>query len=197
VDEQNKVKIFIEWLKNPKNKVISQLLALFAMGFLFLSLSKFIIPSKPISRAPSENPKLIQENLLDEGDAYKAKLEKQLVEILGKVKGVGEVDVAIALENETQVEPAFNVESSERTTDEKDNEGGVRTIIETQSNKQAVVLRKGGEDEPLVLKKMTPQIKGVLIVAEGASSSSVVEKITKATATLLDIPLYKVKVLAQ
>jgi stage III sporulation protein AG len=40
-------------------------------------------------------------------------------------------------------------------------------------------------------------IKGVLIVADGASSSRIIEQITRAAATVLDIPVYKIKVLAK
>ena len=43
----------------------------------------------------------------------------------------------------------------------------------------------------MVLKKTTQESKS-LIVAEGAFSSKIKEKIIKSTATLLDIPIYKI-----
>lgn len=60
-----------------------------------------------------------------------------------------------------------------------------------------MLLRRNGEEEAMVLRQTTPSIKGILIVADGASSSKVKEKIIKSTATLLDIPIYKISVLAK
>ena len=101
----------------------------------------------------------------------------------------------ITLQNEELIETAFNMITNEKTSEERDNEGGVRTIVETQSNKQVVVIRKDGEDEPVIIKRSTPEIKGVLIVAEGASSSQVKQKIINAASTLLDVPVHKISVL--
>jgi stage III sporulation protein AG len=129
--------------------------------------------------------------------SYKTKLEQQLAALLQQVNGVGDVNVMITLEDETLIEPAFNTFNTEKNSEERDNEGGVRTVIEKQINKQAVLLRKSGDEEPMVLKKTTPRIKGILIVAEGAFSSKIKEKIIKSTATLLDIPIYKISVLAK
>lgn len=196
------LKKFFEWLKDPNNKTVSQLVFIFTLGLFLLLMSKIVlqpqVKDKPSTSKSvlAENKIEVQENFEDD-QVYKVKLEKQLTSVLGKVKDVGEVTVMITLENETQIEPAFNIVSNEKTTQEKDTGGGIRTVTEIQSNQQAVLVRKSGEDEPLVLKQITPQIKGILIVAKGASSSETVEKIVKATSTLLDIPLYKIKVLEQ
>jgi len=101
----------------------------------------------------------------------------------------------ITLESEGYVEPAFNSIDNKRVTEENDGEGGVRTTTELQVNKQMVLLNKGGREEPLLVKKGTPEVRGVLIVAEGGDSSETVDRITKATSTLLGIPLYKITVL--
>ncbi|HHY71508.1 MAG TPA: stage III sporulation protein AG, partial [Thermoanaerobacterales bacterium] len=129
--------------------------------------------------------------------AYEIKLEKQLADLLRQVNGVGDVEVMITLEDKFMIEPAFNIVDTEKNSEEKDNEGGVRSIIEKQTNKQVVLLRRNGEEEAMVLRQTTPSIKGILIVADGASSSKVKEKIIKSTATLLDIPIYKISVLAK
>ncbi len=193
----NNFKTVIEWIKNPKNKIISKFMFLFTLGLLLLSLSKFLTVSDNLqnNRKLTELEHIPQQDIALENLSFETKLEKQLTELLRQVKGVGDVDVMITLEEETLIEPAFNTIDTEKTSEEKDNEGGVRTIIEKQTNQQVVLLRRNGEEEAVVLKKTAPKIKGVLIVAEGASASDVREKIIKSTATLLDIPIYKISLL--
>lgn len=193
----NNFKTVIEWIKNPKNKIISKFMFLFTLGLLLLSLSKFLTVSDNLqnNRKLTELEHIPQQDIALENLSFETKLEKQLTELLRQVKGVGDVDVMITLEEETLIEPAFNTIDTEKTSEEKDYEGGVRTIIEKQTNQQVVLLRRNGEEEAVVLKKTAPKIKGVLIVAEGASASDVREKIIKSTATLLDIPIYKISLL--
>lgn len=197
MEEKEQIRAIIEWLKNPKNKLVPELVVVFALGFLLLTLSKIISPAKPTKSISENGSTSLPKSQIIQDQSYEDNLERQLEEVFKKVKGVGEVSVMITLENETTLVPAFNTISNQKTSEEKDSEGGIRTTTETQSNQQVVVLHKGGEDEPLVVKKSTPSIKGVLIVAEGASSSRIVEEITRAAATVLDIPIYKIKVLAK
>lgn len=195
--ERTKIKDIVNWLKDPKNKDVSRFIIIFILGFSILTFSKFLFPSKKISSNIQEKTLLQEQNLFKGEVSYEEKLEKQLSEFLGQVDGVGDVRVMLTLENKDVLEPAFNLISSEKNTEEKDNEGGIRSVTEKQTNKQVVMLRKNGEDEPMVTRTVSPKIKGVLVVAEGATSSKVTEQITKATATLLDIPLYKIRVLSK
>lgn len=197
MEEHQNIKVLLNWLRNPKNKAIYNLVIVFAVGFLFLSLSKIMSPQKQSNDiTDSGNTGIMQVPAAAE-QSYEAGLERQLTEVLSKVDGIQDVSVMITLENDVMVEPAFNTVSNQKTSEEKDSEGGIRTTTETQSNREVVVLQKGGESEPFVLKKSTPAIKGVLIVAEGTSSSRMIEQITRATATVLDIPVYKIKVLSK
>lgn len=196
MEPQLNLKNFYKWIKNPKNKLLPNLILIFAIGFLLLSLNKFIPSGKVANNDLHEGIKEDNiQNLVQREDDYRNRIENQLAEVLQKVNDVGAVSVMITLQNEELIETAFNMITNEKTSEERDNEGGVRTIIETQSNKQVVVIRKDGEDEPVIIKKSTPEIKGVLIVAEGASSSQVKQKIIRAASILLDVPVHKISVL--
>lgn len=195
MEERQNIEAILNFLKNPRNKAIFNLIIIFAIGFLFLSLSKFTEPSRHSQKSgDTQNINVAPVPNATE-QSYEEKLEKHLADVLKKVIDVGDVNVMITLENEVMVEPAYNTINNQKTSEEKDGEGGIRSTIETQSNRQVVLLQKGGDDEPLLVKKSTPAIKGVLIVAEGASSSRIIDQITRATATVLDIPVYKIKVL--
>jgi stage III sporulation protein AG len=198
--EQNpKIKSLVEWSKNPKNKAVSRLMFVFILGLLMLSLGKLLnVNTNEINKGSTKNiSNPVELDMVIKEPSYENNLEKQLADLLQQVNGVGDVEVMITLEDEILVEPAFNIVNSEKNSEERDNEGGVRTVIEKQTNKQAVLLKRSGEEEPMILRKTTPRIKGILIVADGAFSSKVKDKIIKSTATLLDIPIYKISVLAK
>ncbi len=199
MDQNPNIKSLVEWMKNPKNKTVTRFILLFVLGLLMLSLGKLftinVNEKKNISTKNITAP--VEQDKANKELAYEIKLEKQLADLLRQVNGVGDVEVMITLEDKFMIEPAFNIVDTEKNSEEKDNEGGVRSIIEKQTNKQVVLLRRNGEEEAMVLRQTTPSIKGILIVADGASSSKVKEKIIKSTATLLDIPIYKISVLAK
>lgn len=190
---------YYKWMKDPKNKSISNLIILFFIGAVLLIFSKILTRAAPTSQnitsQVTEPP--LQDITGAQQLSYVERLEKQLANALSQVQGIKNVDVVITLEEEELLEPAFNVTSNEKISEELDGDGGVRTITEIQSTQQAIILRKGNDDTAMILKKSMPKIKGVLIVAEGADLSVVAEKIIKATSTLLDIPLYKVSLLSK
>ncbi|TYP51634.1 stage III sporulation protein AG [Thermosediminibacter litoriperuensis] len=188
-----RLKNFLDLLKKNKNKSISTLIIIGLVGFILLTIGKISIQGdfsqKTVDGRATDIKIAADQPFLQED------IEKKLEQILSQVEGVGRVKVMLTFETEDQVEPAFNTVDNKRVTEENDSEGGIRTITETQVNKQVVLLNKGGEEEPLLVKKMIPAIKGVLIVADGGESSETVERITKATSTLLGVPLYKIKVM--
>ena len=91
---------------------------------------------------PEQSKDFVKPEIIFDGTSYESKLEVQLSELLSQVKGVGNVSVMITLEDETLIEPAFNTIDTEKTSEEKDNEGGVRTVIEKQTNNQVVLIKK-------------------------------------------------------
>lgn len=192
------VKTMVEWLKNPKNKKIIYIFVFFVLGLFFLTLNKFICKTSNIDDASFDKKlDLSKEKSQVTNNDYGSILEHKLIKVLSKIEGVENINVVITLENQNQIQPAFNTTSTEKNSQEEDYEGGVRTITETQSNKQIVIMRKDGEEEPVVVKKVTPKVRGVLIAVEGAISSEAIDKLTKSTATLLDIPIYKISVLTK
>ncbi|MCG0274979.1 MAG: stage III sporulation protein AG [Thermosediminibacteraceae bacterium] len=195
--ENEIMKSFLDLFKKNKNKSISIIITIGLLGLFLLSLSKISSQEKSFGEILEGNPTIQSYDLESSRDQqfFQDEIEKRLEQILSQIEGVGRVEVMLTLESEGYVEPAFNTVDNKRVTEENDSEGGVRTITELQVNKQIVLLNKGGKDEPLLVKKTMPSIKGVLIVAEGGNSSETVERITKATSTLLGVPLYKIKVM--
>ena len=110
--------------------------------------------------------------------------EEKLKDILSQIEGVGEASVMVTYYESTQRELAF-----EKRTDKK---GETSNGFGGESSDEKAVMSEG---EPVVLKEIYPEVKGVIVVAEGAKSSYVRESITRAVSTSLGIAIHKICVL--
>ncbi|MFR6056784.1 MAG: hypothetical protein ACLUHK_09420, partial [Eubacteriales bacterium] len=111
--------------------------------------------------------------------AYVKDLENRLEKTLSKVKGAGEVSVVITVDSGKET-----VLASEKVTVTED---GRTTVTESP------IMVNG---KPVVLKENYPEIVGVLIVAQGANSISVMKNLQQAAVSLLNINLSRIEILA-
>lgn len=124
-------------------------------------------------------------------------LESRVKTVLEKIAGVGRVEVSITLASSPQQEYAVNEKQDQREINEKDEKGGTRVTTEKNQDHQTVLLPASSQSSssPLVVREVAPEIKGVLVVCEGASDARVREEITMALQTSLSIPSYRIKVM--
>lgn len=130
-----------------------------------------------------------------DGDAlYASRMEERLTLALSRVAGVGEVEVMITLKasSELVVEKEQPVRRS--STSESDSMGGSRSISEVNSEESVVYRSDGSLSEPYVVKTLTPQIEGVLVIAQGAGNGTVSRTIVEIAQALFDVEAHKVKV---
>lgn len=145
-------------------------------GMVLIMLSEFISDdntNKDKSVSSADN------GVSDDTDAYKNQIESELKDILGKIKGVGDLQVLVTIEGTTEY-----VYAEELDTD-TDKEG--EKTSEKYQNK-IVMSEKDGNKEALVKKIIKPQINGVIIVCQGGGDLSVKERIIKAASTALNLP---------
>lgn len=130
----------------------------------------------------------------EDGDfaAYARYEEQRLAEILSKIEGVGTVKVAVYVTSTPVSVPITDKESNTARTEENDGEGGSR-VTESSSDKSDTVFNASGNMAEAYVS--FPEIKGVLIFAEGASGASVRESIIKAVAALYGLPVHCISVL--
>lgn len=109
-------------------------------------------------------------------------LESKLEKILSNIKGAGNVCIMVTLTSGPELKIA--TEKDERTSTTTNSSGTTTsvTIIE-----EPVIISTNGEDSPLVLMEILPVIKGVIVVAEGASNISVKLQLLEAVQSLLNI----------
>ncbi len=67
-------------------------------------------------------------------------LEEKLKNILSNISGVGQVDILITYSETSETVPIYNENSTTSNTEETDTSGGKRTITESNSNKEVVVI---------------------------------------------------------
>lgn len=131
------------------------------------------------------------------GDSSLSEKEKILAEkiasILTQVQGAGKVSVSVSIEAGPEKEFARNTSTDKSRVEEKES-GGTNRVTDGNNDKSEVVFAQGKSD-PVVVKEIAPQIKGVLVVAEGATDADVKAKINRALQALLDLPANRIMVL--
>lgn len=112
--------------------------------------------------------------------------EKKLEEVLSSIKGAGEVKVMITYFSSDETVTAMNSQKQTSTTTET-TESGTRTSQTTVENSTPMTVGSGGSESAFVLKNNEPEIKGVIVVAQGAQNLSVRLELEKAVETVLQI----------
>lgn len=142
-------------------------------------------PSPVIKEKPEEYNSYVQVD-------YSNYLESKLTKILGKLNGVGTVNVMITLEDSIEKIPATNITKSSEQTTETDSEGGKRDSIREDSSTQ--IVNTSSDGSIVVLKEVNPSIKGVIVVADGAEDPIILETLYEAVKTVLGVSGNKVNV---
>jgi stage III sporulation protein AG len=121
--------------------------------------------------------------------------EARLQVLLSQMKGVGRVDVMITYTTSSENVPAYDTKKNQSGTQEKDSGGGTRSISQEEYDSTlAYEDSSDGGKKPVILKKIEPEVKGVLVVADGADSAEVRERICNSVMVVLDVPAHKVQV---
>lgn len=126
-----------------------------------------------------------------EEEAMAAKLQS----MLEKIEGAGSVRVTVRLAASARESYAINTTTGRKTTVEKDQGGGTRTINENTDTSQLVIARSGKGDSPVVEMETASRVAGVLVVSSGAGSPRVRESIFEAVRVALNVEPHKILVL--
>jgi stage III sporulation protein AG len=180
-------------------KTATNLIIVFCLGLALILVADFY---KDIRTDDTALEGVNEEKTQSSAEAYEStepeyvrNLENELSSILGKIQGAGRVSVMITLKSGKEIIPAKDESVSDKITNEKDTSGGTRTIDEKTTDDQVVFTSgQGGNSKPLVIKELNPEVKGVIVVAEGAKDSKVKLMLSQAVQTVLDIPAYRVTV---
>ncbi len=109
-------------------------------------------------------------------------VEERLAETLSCIRGAGRVQVMITYETGTQIVPAMSTDV-QSSTSQSTSEGGT-TVNEnrTESTRPASL-----QEEALVLTEKAPEVRGVIVIAEGAADIAVKLRLERAVETVLGV----------
>lgn len=183
-------------LKDPgSKKMLQNLMILLLIAAITIIASSTFLDSGRQNRNSIGDSDIQLNKDLDLKASYEEQIETKLKNTLEQISGVGEVSVMITLKVGKEIVPASNVVETESETNERDSDGGTRTVLQ-QSADRKVVGNNGStaSDQPLIVKEIMPEVMGVIVVAEGAERPEVEARLTEAVQTVLGIPAFRVKV---
>ena len=122
-------------------------------------------------------------------------LENQLKKMLQQVEGVGMVDVAITLESTGS--KTVEKDTPDSSSSSEKSGGGESEKSENRSIQEETVYLEDadGTKTPYVIKETMPEVRGVLVIAQGADDLSIVEEIKEAAMALFHLDAHKIKVM--
>lgn len=126
---------------------------------------------------------------------YEKYLQTEMKEALEAISGVEEVKVVVNVDASEQKIFEKNKVTQKQITEETDQEGGKRTVEDTNIDEQLVIIKSGEKEGPIVLETKKPKIRGVLVVAKGADNIEIKKWIIEAVTRSLDVPSHRVSVM--
>ncbi|NLK93613.1 MAG: stage III sporulation protein AG [Clostridiales bacterium] len=185
--DSNKIKNEIKKLLSDK-KVSNVLAVLLIICFILIAIN---IISPDFVNASNKDNKTTNEEKTPISNSQYEELEKtELISILKKIDGVGEVEVKINFESDSVKVPAYESTKQNNTTEETDKEGGKRTNRQENDTSKVVM----SDNEPYILQTYKPKVMGIVVVAEGANNSKVKHDIEVAVSNLYNLSANKVNV---
>ena len=160
------------------------------MGLLLV----IAIPTKKTEKTSEEEAQTSGESVPMEASGIRQQLESQLSGALSQMEGVGKVQVVLTLESSTQKQVEKDVPAS--TTSQSETGEGRNLTSASDSTEETTVYEKksDGAETPFVVSETMPEVRGVLVVAQGADDPQVVKQISEGIMALFRVEAHKIKV---
>ena len=173
---------------NLKDKNTWLILGLF--GVLLLVIAMPVEKSEKQGKQIIQSEDISQEDETETGEAgtdtSTAALEKRLEETLSLIDGAGQVRVMITLKDTG--EKVVEKETTRRRDASADG-------TENSDLSQNSVYEKDGSTEtPYISNELTPQVEGVLVVAQGGGNSIVKQNILQSVMALFPLEAHKITI---
>lgn len=169
-------------------KYIANIIVLLAIAIIALIFtSDFLVKD---SSTKDNVKKTSGDTFVQEDNIFKTEesiVEGRLKQILEKIKGTGEVEVMVTFDMGSEIIPASNTVETKDSSEEEDASGGIRTVKSQNLTENIVISNDNSGSKPLVLKEIKPQIRGVIVVAEGADNIEVKMQLYDAVKTVLQV----------
>lgn len=183
---------------NNKKKIESMIVFIIILVITIIAINSIWNSDKKSGNDEinTSNKKLANNNEINLNDETynNSSLEDNLESILSSMSGVGKAKVFINYSESSTVEAMYNETTKESSTEETDTSGGVRTIQQTDTQKDVIYSEESGSKTPVTQKVTNPTIEGAIITAEGANNSNVKANIISAVSAATGLASHKIQV---
>ena len=101
----------------------------------------------------------------------------------------------ITYSESSSITPIYNEDTSISNVNETDSSGGVRSTVETDSQKEIIFKENtDGSKEPVTQSVTSPKIEGAVIVASGADDTTIKANIIQAVEAATGLATHKIQV---
>lgn len=176
---------YLEFMKKYFGKKESWLILLL-VGILLVVIA---IPLPESDDSTKEEETSLQSTDASVDEAYVSRLERRLEDALTKVQGVGKVSVMITLSASSE-----KIVEKDREISSESSESGEADSSKGAVHRKILYIRESDE-VPYVTKELSPDIEGVLVIADGGDNAVVIENITEAVQALFPVDTHKIKVM--
>lgn len=161
------------------------------IGILLLFLSSFLGGEKG-------SAKEIAATSSDATEQYVQNMEKELEDIVYKLLGDKNVSVMITLKSGMQYIYAGETKTDTGLTEDKNGSDSLKKE-QSDTNEQSYIIVKDsdGNEQPLLITEVMPQVKGVVVICSGGDDKNVQKAVQDAVVTVLDISENKVCVIGR
>lgn len=197
----------LSWFRNEdkSRKFNPKLLFLLVIGIALLILSNFYTMNKNSKEVEgavevagdSSEDTTSSVSLETDQNSLEQQYADELKFVLEQMKGVSNVDVVVKLDSTEKQVYEKNYSTINKETTELDSDSGERSITETNDENNVVIIKNGEEEVPVVAETVMPEVKGILVVAEGVDNIVVKEKVIEAVSRGFDVPTHKIAVMAK
>lgn len=131
----------------------------------------------------------------DDIQAYENETEQRLETIIGRISGVGRVQVLVTAESGVENVYEQDSKSQTDTSRQQSGDGSVQTQASgTNEQNPTVVEDSGGGQQALLRVQKQPEVLGVVVVCDGGGSADVQESVVNAVTVALGITSNQVSV---
>lgn len=128
----------------------------------------------------------VQSEADQSGDDVATELERRLEETLSLIDGAGKVRVMITLKDTG--EKVVEKDVSRRS------DAGADGAQNTDLSQSSVYEKEGSKETPYISNELTPQVEGVLVVAQGGGNSMVKQNILQSVMALFPLEAHKITI---
>ncbi len=127
-------------------------------------------------------------------ERYAELLESRLESALSKISGAGNVKVMITFDGVTELVLASTKDEKINSTSNSSQNGTTNKTENKTVSTEPVLITENGSTNPIVLMEILPDIKGVIVVAQGADNIRVKLDLLKAVQALLSVQSSQVEI---